>query len=204
MTYTLLGDGSSDRALQYVLDWILTQSAAISPVRGQWADLSRVPRKPTSLQERISVALDLYPCDIMFVHRDAEGAEYDVRRQEIDSALSHTSFSVRFVPVVPVRMMEAWLLCNEDAIRGAAGNPQGSQELDLPEVRNLERIPNPKAMLHSALMRASGLNNRRLSTFRAHERVHRVGELIQDFSPLLQLPAFQRLVDDIQVCCTLI
>jgi hypothetical protein len=42
---------------------------------------------------------------------------------------------VRHIPVVPVRMTEAWLLADEFAIRSAPGNPNGTQSLDLPDLR---------------------------------------------------------------------
>ena len=60
-------------------------------------------------------------------------------------------------------------------------------------VRTIEARSNPKAELYEALRKASGLTGRRLAKFRPAERVHRLGELISDFSPLRLLPAFQAL-----------
>jgi hypothetical protein len=55
-------------------------------------------------------------------------------------------------------MTEAWLLIDERPIRLAAGNPNGTQNLDLPDIRTLEDIPNPKHVLRGALLAATGLN----------------------------------------------
>ncbi|HUT94205.1 MAG TPA: hypothetical protein VMY37_32390 [Thermoguttaceae bacterium] len=100
------------------------------------------------------------------------------------------------VPVVPVRMTEAWLLFDEKAIRRAAGNPNGTDPLQVP-VRQAEDIPDPKAVLHEALRTASGLSGRRRQKFNVRDAVHRVGEYIDDFSPLRRLSAFQRLEEDL-------
>jgi hypothetical protein len=40
------------------------------------------------------------------------------------------------VCVVPVRMMEAWLLIDEMAIRRVAGNPNGRIPIELPVLNN--------------------------------------------------------------------
>lgn len=74
LRYTLLCDGGSDRTLLPILEWLLREhhvSYALQPV---WADLGRLPRPPKSLSDRISDTIALYPCDLLFVHRDAEKA----------------------------------------------------------------------------------------------------------------------------------
>ena len=71
VTYTLLSDGSSDRALMPLLDWLLRQHMPSIAIQGSWADLRRLPRPPRSLVNRIQTSVDLFPCDLLFVHRDA-------------------------------------------------------------------------------------------------------------------------------------
>ena len=189
MIYTLVADGSSDRVLIPILDWSLRQQR-ITPIQAQWADFSRI-RSSNGLQERLTKAIDLYPCDVLFVHRDAEGHPPKLRRLEISTALA--SLDVRHVPVIPVRMTEAWLLGNELAIRSAAGNPSGTRALNLPALRNLEKLPDPKKALHNALLSASGLGARRRERFRVEERVHNIPNYIDDYSMLSDLPAFAEL-----------
>lgn len=94
-------------------------------------------------------------------------------------------------------MTEAWLLFDEGAIRSAAGNPNGSEPLHLPDLHSVERIPDPKQVLFAALRAASGLNVRRRNQIPVHRRVHRIPDYIQDYSPLAVLPAFQSLQSDI-------
>jgi hypothetical protein len=90
-------------------------------------------------------------------------------------------------------MLEAWLLFNEAAIRQAAGNPNGRQQLNLPTLMECERLPKPKEILHDALRNATGLTGRRRQKFDPHVASHRLAESIRDFSPLRALSAFKYL-----------
>jgi hypothetical protein len=192
--YTLVADGTSDRVLLPILTWTLKQQQVTSVV-GQWTDFSRIPRQ-ASTEARLRTAIELYPCDVLFVHRDAEAQPPDLRREEIAMALR--GMLVRHIPVVPVRMMEAWLLADEQAIRSAAGNPNGTDNLHLPALRRLEGLPNPKSVLYDALTKASGLNARRRSRLPVHQRVQLIPNYIDDYSRLNVLPAFQTLQQDIR------
>lgn len=191
---TLLADGTSDRVLIPLLEWVLAQATAL-PAEIGWADLSTSPKKLLSLEERVAFALQLYPCDLLFVHRDAEAQQPAWRRDEILSAVPTHQLHV---PVVPVKMQEAWLLIDEHAIRQAAGRPTASDPLGLPKISALEGLADPKRVLHTALRAASGATGRRLRQFKPHKVAHRVAMLVLDWSPLRALPAFQALETDTQ------
>jgi len=196
LVFTLLSDGSSDRALIPVLRWLLLQSTA-REFSIQWADLRSLRPAPKLLSERIRQALALYPCDLLFIHRDAEGEEREVRVAEIRNHLAAAGRHQTAVCVVPVRMQEAWLLIDEAALRSAADNPRGRMPLEMPLLRKLEEVPDPKQLLWSLLSTASGLRSGRLRRFGPAPRIHRLADLIDDFSPLRQLPAFQALEEDL-------
>jgi hypothetical protein len=151
------------------------------------------------LTERIRKAVQSFPCDVLFVHRDAEREAPARRYEEIEEAVSEVGVEPA-VCIVPVRMTEAWLLIEEPAIRRAAGNPNGSGALKLPSLQRLESIPDPKETLHEALLAASESNGRRLKQFRRDLPMlkHRVSELIEDFSPLRRLSAFQQFERDVR------
>ncbi len=195
LTFTLISDGSSDRALLPVLEWLLSKKI-FGSVRGQWADFSHLRRPPSSLRERIATGVDLWPADLIFVHRDAEHYPFEQRRREVLSVISVSTAPA--VCVVPVRMMEVWLLSDAAAIRFAAGNPSGKMPLPLPAARRLERLPNPKANLHELLREASGLNNRRRRHLEVYAMVHDVARATADFSPLFELEAFRQLDADLE------
>jgi len=198
--YTLITDGSSDRALIPILTWVLREKGEVDRIQAEWADLRRLPRPPQTLRDRILITIKLFPCDLLFIHRDAEREDPDRRYEEILDALEEVSAQVIWTPavcVVPVRMTEAWLLINESAIKRAAGNPNGTRPLNLPDLSIIEQIQDPKEFLFDILRKASGLRGRRLKTFNMAESRIRVTELIDDFSPLRELKAFQRLEEDI-------
>jgi hypothetical protein len=202
LTFTLVTDGSSDVVLLPILTWLLRANGVTMALQPVWADTRRanLPRG-ANLTDRLRVALDLFPCDLLFVHRDAERASRTHRVAEIQRALqllSTTTPQPQAVCVVPVRMQEAWLLFEETAIKHAAGNGAFRESLDLPLLRELESLPDPKAMLHDRLRRASGLGGRRLGTFPVGQRARRVAELIDDFSPLRALTAFSALESDVR------
>ena len=198
LRYTLLGDGTSDRALMPVLRWLLLQSGTPLPLSESWADPRRLQAKTNKLTDRLPKALELYPCDLLFVHRDAEKESAAVRHSEIAEALDYLRLATPTIAVVPVRMTEAWLLLDEAAIRQAAGNPNGRVRLGIPNVKELETLPDPKEKLNEALRAACELGGRRLAQFRRDEALRRVrvADLVEDYSSLRHLASFVRFQQD--------
>jgi hypothetical protein len=208
LRYTLVSDGSSDRALLPILTWLLLEHRVMYPIQPAWADLRWLPNPPKELSSRIGQSLDLFPCELLFVHRDAEiraeKRSYDQRKTEIINALAN--FNPAHIPsicVVPVRMMEAWLLFDEAALRRAAGNPNGQKSLDLPPPTTLEQLSDPKNLLYNLLKDASELTGRRLSKFHVTQSASRVAEYIDDFSFLRNLSAFRSLEADLERIVTM-
>lgn len=195
---TLLADGSSDACLLLLLRWLVGAIAEQVQIESAFADLGFLQNPPRTLEAKIKKSVEMFPCDILFVHRDAEAQAPDDRIREISSAIVSATIQGRWVPVVPVRMTEAWLLIDESAIRQAASNPNGTIPLCLPPPSRIESIPSPKAVLHHALETASGRNGRRLQQFRRDigRHVQRVAQFIRDKEPLRTLGAFRRLEAD--------
>jgi hypothetical protein len=196
--YTLLSDGSSDRMLMPILDWLLCQHCPEHSVASNWADLGRVPQPPKTLPDRIRVALDLYPgCNLLFIHRDAEKVSFETRHAEIMRALDGLE-TPPAICVIPVSMQEAWLLFDEPAIRRAAGNPNGRNNLNLPDTRSVETIPDPKELLFRIIRESSNLHGARLKKLKPHKRAFLVSQSIDDFSPLRSVSAFQALENQLK------
>lgn len=196
LQYTLLSDGAADRALLPILTWLLREHFPRCAVQASWADLRRLRRPPRELHEKIQAAVALYSCDVVFIHRDAETSSLQDRQAEITGAVKlacGTAVIPPAVAVVPVRMMEAWLLLDEEAIRQAAGNPNGSVALDLPRRQDLENIPDPKTVLHRLMLDATELSAHRKACFDMSSAVRRIPECINDFSSLRGLTAFSSL-----------
>lgn len=161
--------------------------------KGQTADFWKFPKPPQTLEERIRKAIEFFPCDVLFIHRDAERESPENRDKEIKTAVRGAEAKgcrVPAVTIVPVRMLEAWLLFDERAIRQAAGNPNGAIPINLPPLNKIEQRPDPKKDLQEALKVACALRGRRLKKFNIAQAFWRVLDFLDDFSPLRQLPAY--------------
>ena len=202
LVFTLLCDGSSDKVLVKILTWIIRKQLTNVSIRVEFGDLRKLPNSPKKLEERMQKVLEYYPCDVLFVHRDAEKHSLESRKQEVIEAwrkIKNTTISDdNIIAVIPVRMTEAWLLLNEESIKIAAGNPNNKNSLSLPSLHHVEDLPNPKAVLHQKIKEASNLQGRKLAKLKIPQRVHVLVDNITDFSPLRQLSAFQKLEKDIK------
>jgi hypothetical protein len=194
MRYTLLAEGSTDEVLLPLLDWTLRHQGALR-FDGEFAR-----PKDKGLVERIKNALEYYPCDLLFVHRDADSRQADPRYEEIHKALAELDRPTPAVCVVPIQTTEAWLMFDEAKIRQAVGNRNGRVPLNLPNLSELENESDPKARLREILITASGKSGRRRDGFKSQipAVLRRIADPSNDFSPLLRLSAFQRLQTDVR------
>ena len=199
LRFVLVTDGSSDAALKYPLHWLLTQNGVNRSIEGDWFNPRELPNRPETLAEKIQAAVELNdPCDLLFIHRDAEGDPRPLtkRSEEIRNYISSLGPDWACPPhvcVIPVRMTEAWFLLDEAAIRMAVENPHGGVELDLPAPSQIEALSSPKDLLHELMRTATEKNPRRLRGFSEGAAFQRLAGLVRDFSPLRQLSAFRSL-----------
>lgn len=195
LRYTLVADGPSDACLLHMINWVLKQHLATVNIKllDRFADLRDLPERVGSrLRDRLPAAVDLLPCDMLFVHRDAERQSPKERRAEVEKVVRSADLPIH-VPIIPVRMTEAWLLVDEAAIRMAADNPNGTAQLPIPALQQLENVPDPKKILSECLLEASELRGRRRNQLKATlpRRRARVAGLIRDCSVLRELSAFR-------------
>jgi hypothetical protein len=173
-----------------IIKWAIRNIKPNLAVNGQFAELGNQRNPPKELYHRINAAYEYYPCDVLFIHRDAEKESLEMRVSEIEDHMRKSTAKIPVIFVIPVRMMETWLLINGDAIKKAAGNRKFSGDLDIPSIGNLETIPDPKRLLHDLIYTASEKKGRAKSKLNVHKAVHLVSDNIADFSPLLNVPAF--------------
>lgn len=185
ITATLVADGASDRTLVPIIQFLLDEW---SPWPHRLAFAEESHNGP--LVERLPDALQMYPCDLLFIHRDAEAASPITRREEVETAATQLNLRLPYVCLIPIRMTESWLLLDEKAIRAAAGNAGGTTPLELPLPKSIERLADPKKRLFEALVAASDRTGRRRRQFKPEAARHRVAELM-DMASLRQLPSFQ-------------
>jgi hypothetical protein len=191
---TLLTDGSSDRMLaplvEAVLEIYCPRPFVVRHALG-------VPAG--ELRPRVMAALERYPCELLFVHRDAEAQTVEQREREVASALEHIPRAAGLlrVLIVPVRMTEAWLLVDESAIRAAAGNPNGQVRLNLPTPNRVESV-DAKDVLKTALEAATELGARRRRRFDFAVARQRVADCLSDYALLRKLPSFRHFEEQVR------
>lgn len=189
---TLVGEGNTDRALMAPIRWSVVDWLR----RHQMDARLRIEFEPGvthAMSVRLADVVRRYPCDVLFVHRDADREGFAAREDEIARAVKEGDIQVAVAPIVPVAMTEAWFLFDESAIRRAADNPNGHVPLDLPKLKNVERIADPKSALRVAIETASEKTGRRLRQLQPHTRVMRLAELIEDYGPARALSSFKRM-----------
>ena len=187
LTWSVVADGGTDRLLVPVIQWAIHR---LDP------DVEILEPEFRKRYGSVREFLGTYkPGGVMliFVHRDSENLSLQERSREFESV---TRSDV--VPVVPVRMSEAWILFDGTAVAKAAGSP--APHVSVPAIAEIESIGNPKDRLDELLLRTAGPpTGRRGRNFKrsiASRRVS-VAEYISDYSPLEQLPAFRRFQDSL-------
>jgi hypothetical protein len=134
------------------------------------------------------------------IHRDTDRSTREERISEIRTAVEKVMPGVPWVPVIPVRMTEAWLVLDERLIREVAGNPNGRVPFQMPNARGAERVADPKALLKELLVTASELTGRKRQIFRASFPYHRkpILERSDPAGPVSQLRSWQAFDRDLR------
>ena len=200
LKYTLVADGSSDKTLLRIIKWTLDNLYPTLPNEGSFADFRFLPKPPKGLNEKVKTAMNYYPFNVVFIHRDAETTNPNIieqRHTEIFDELDDELYP-KIVCVIPIKMMETWLMIDPEAIKKAAGNRNYKAKIELPLLKNLEKENQPKVTLHELLRVASGLKSRNLKKFNTEKAVHLVAENIEDFSQLRNLVAFKAFENDLK------
>lgn len=205
ISFILLGEGSSDLRLVEHIESLLV-SGGFDEVSGEAPDLGRFYRTVgRSVEEKLRAILQHHPnVDVIFVHRDADNVGIDVRVQEIVDSASRLLCVDRVIPVVPVRMLETWLLADEEAIKRVAGNSSYPGKIScIPNVRSLENLAAAKQVLLDALCEASQVQGGRLAKFKKcfSEMRARLTFDLDPEGPVGQLSSYQNFRQQIDVFC---
>lgn len=197
-----LADGPSDLPLAGLLEVLCAQHRREVQITAIDPRNLHAPSRTVEDRLRFLFQQDVHP-DLVFVHRDAESQHPEERVAEVlRGAVAAGVEPNRVVPVVPVRMTEAWLLLDEVEIRRVAGRPSSTNSLGLPAVSRIESVPDPKALLSEILLEAGRpAGRRRRDQFKRDFGRHRA-LLLQRLDlegPIDRLPAWQKLKHDIAI-----
>lgn len=194
-----IGEGSSDMPIAEIVESLfLDRGVSIRLSKPDFGLLGGVKK---DVRSRIEAATELADggIDLIVVHRDADNAGTRSRRDEIDRAVASLRSTATILPVIPVRMTEAWLLLDERAIRTVAGKPSGRTTLGLPGWREVERHADPKQLLGECLLKAADETGRRRERVanRFNQNRRQLLERLDRNGPVTRLESWQRLVSDI-------
>jgi hypothetical protein len=194
-----LGEGSSDRGVMIHIERIAEECGV--PVVVTAPDLDRLSFEDRTIAGKLATVQKLGGAyDLLVIHRDTDRSTREARVAEIRAAVEKVMPKVPWVPVVPCRMTEAWLVLDERLIREVAGNPNGRVALQLPTAGEAERLSDPKALLKDLLVTASELTGRRRRMFQVSFPFHRklILERTGPGGPISQLPSWQAFTRDLR------
>ncbi|MER6452136.1 hypothetical protein ABT270_05720 [Streptomyces sp900105245] len=198
-----LCEGSSDTGLRDHIEAIGAEMGR--EILVTVPDLDRLPNRPGhSVRGKLRAAQQVSDegqvYDLVVIHRDSDGNPPERRRGEIAEAVDEVSPGLAHVPVVPVRMLEAWLLLDQAAIREVAGNPNGKAALNLPKPARAESVADPKTLLKEAIAAASEEKGRRLEKLqkRFPENRARLLQMLDREGPIQQLASWQAFTHDLR------
>ena len=191
----LVREGTSDDGLMSPLKALLIDL-------GFGAD-SQIVAQPFAGSKRTADVLQLImdegqTPDIVFVHRDADNDGYERRELEVHQASEEVSPEFAVVPVVPVKMTEAWVL-------HALHSPQYQAQLginipakDLPARKTIPNIAAKDRLkqLHDAHFATRGRRKRKHDSRFTTDRARWV-EALTNVSFLEGCESFERLRDEI-------
>jgi len=116
-------------------------------------------RREDKIDDAVSRAREAI--DLVVIHADGGGQPDRIREQQVDPGRRRSeALGIPAVGMVPIREMEAWALCDGDAIRRTWGTRLDDGALGIPaNAVDVERITDPKATLkalHATVVRARG------------------------------------------------
>jgi hypothetical protein len=195
-----IAEGTSDLPLSDLVELLFFDCGLrLDLSRPDFSMLAKVPKDSAS---RIRAGRQLVgrPLDVIVVHRDADRAGSEARREELAAAMSQAGAPEVMVPVVPVRMTEAWLLLDEEAVRFVAGNPRGRTKLRLPKAHEVESVADPKQLLRECLLTAAEASGRRRERVaqRFEQNRRQLLENLDRSGPVGQLRSWKQMVSDVQ------
>ncbi len=147
--------------------------------------------------------------DALIIHADADHPTREpALQQRIQPGLDLVEQARRagdpvcdqLLPIIPIRMTEAWMLADTAALRTVIGTTLSAHELGLPgHAHEVEAVLDPKHTLNQAMQAAtSRRRRRRLSVGAIYEPLARQ----LDLDHLSRVPAYQQFVQDLILALT--
>jgi hypothetical protein len=152
-------------------------------------------------QRVIRAAEIAYGYDILVLHQDADNRLPDQALRDFAEARDHVHacqqpVCVHLAPLIPIKMIEAWILADADAVLAVTKSHVAKSNLGLPDQpHQVEAIEQPKLALKKAINIAHGKRKRnQLSTKLLFTEL---AEII-DLDVLVKVPSYHRFKTDLE------
>jgi len=147
--------------------------------------------------EASRIGIEKFGISVLCLHSDADDKTDNVAFQKINKAVEELQnkdnlFCKLVTPVVPVQMIEAWLLTDKELLKKQIGTNKSDIELQIN--RNPELIADPKTIIENAIRIArEGLSKRRRKDLTIGELYLPIGQKIE-IEKLNTLPSFRKFI----------
>lgn len=138
---------------------------------------------------------------VLAIHADADRETYDGRRRyNIDPAQEELDkqgddYCKILTPVIPVRMMEAWMLADKELLKSEIGTTKSDNDLRIN--RDPESIADPKAVIEEAIRIAQSDLPKRRQRLTISDLYAIIGDKIS-INKLLSLDSYQKFQDEVR------
>lgn len=173
LTMAFFGEGSTDhRFLPIIIKRtaidILRQSGSSHVEVLDPISVGQGIRAQTQAEKILRAAEQAYGVHLLIVHLDADTRDPRVAYEErflpgLEAVQQSTGQLCRtLIPIIPVKNMEAWLLCDVEAFQEAVGTRLQGHELGLPlHPHQVEALSDPKSVFRNAVTVAMTHRRRR-------------------------------------------
>jgi hypothetical protein len=163
-----------------------------------------VSKKHNSLDQAIlQASREVRGCHVLLIHNDADSRTFErARRERFEpgfALVQQCSEEVcrNLVPVIPIRMTEAWMLVDVDALCGVLGTNLSPQMLELPSRAALvESVTDPKNTLNEVMRKVNAGRSQRRQHISLNTRYELLARRI-DLNRLIHVPSYKSFVDDL-------
>lgn len=199
----LYAEGSVDR--RFLPSIIQRTSEVILAMFGETIidipDTIIIPKRYDNLDECILYAArEAKDHHILFIHNDSDNLTYDGALQQRfipgfkRVQQEREEVCRQLVPIIPIRMVEAWMLADYHALCQVLGTNLDSQALGLPsKVSQVENIAKPKETISGMIRKINAGSSRRRRTVNLDTRYELLARQI-NLNMLLELSSYKQFV----------
>jgi hypothetical protein len=151
----------------------------------------------------LQASQDAKRCHALLIHNDADNLGYDTARQQrfipgFNLVQQNNSETCHYlIPVIPVRMIESWMLADVDTLLNILGTDLSPQQLRLPTRAALvENITDPKDMLNNIIRTLNTARSRRRQAVHLSAKYEALARQV-DLNKLFEVPACKEFVNDL-------